>query len=517
MSRLSLLVRVLAGLSFTAEWCGVQGGVPAPFPLSLTQTNYDLSAWPLTTQVNVDAQGRNIPGDAANEPSLCVDPTNPERMAIGWRQFDSVASDARQAGWAYSTNGGLSWTFPGVLETNAFRSDPVLGADADGRFYFLSLRKDPFRSDLWLSTDAGVSWLSVGPAVGGDKPWFVIDTTSSPARGVIYQSWSPVENRFGTRIFSRSLDGGRTWTEPIAIPATPVWGTLDIDAQGWLYLVGWNGSSFWVNRSTNAPDPDASFKFDLTTQVDLGGAAVIGAGDLNPEGLIGQPWIAVDRSSGPTRGNVYVLCSVLAPDNDVQLMFSRSTDAARTWSPARRLTDDSPDNRAAHWFGALSVAPGGRVDACWFDTRHSPDNSSSELFYANSHDGGVTWSKNEPLSGSFRQSVGYPVQRKIGDYITMTSLDDRVCIAYAATFNQEEDIFFRRIEFPLLIGLTAVNGVLTLSWKAVPGAAYFVQFKDDWDAPWSVLAGPLPAEGPVLSTQDAAALPHRFYRVVRQP
>ena len=30
-------------------------------------------------QVNVDAQGQNIVGDAANEPSISVDPTNGEQ------------------------------------------------------------------------------------------------------------------------------------------------------------------------------------------------------------------------------------------------------------------------------------------------------------------------------------------------------------------------------------------------------------------------------------------------------
>src|SRR5262245_16867664 len=40
-------------------------------------------------QVNVDGNGNNIVGDAANEPSICVDPTNGSRMSIGWRQFDS--------------------------------------------------------------------------------------------------------------------------------------------------------------------------------------------------------------------------------------------------------------------------------------------------------------------------------------------------------------------------------------------------------------------------------------------
>src|ERR1041384_2909596 len=49
-------------------------------------------------QVNVDANGENILGDAANEPCITVDPTNLSRMAIGWRQFDDVTSNFRQAG-----------------------------------------------------------------------------------------------------------------------------------------------------------------------------------------------------------------------------------------------------------------------------------------------------------------------------------------------------------------------------------------------------------------------------------
>src|SRR6266571_2768856 len=56
-------------------------------------------------QVNVDAFGQNIAGDAANEPSLCIDPTNPNRIAVGWRQFNTTNDSFRQAGWGYSTNG----------------------------------------------------------------------------------------------------------------------------------------------------------------------------------------------------------------------------------------------------------------------------------------------------------------------------------------------------------------------------------------------------------------------------
>src|SRR6476620_300400 len=40
-------------------------------------------------QVNVNASGQNITGDAGNEPDIAVDPTNHNRMVIGWRQFNS--------------------------------------------------------------------------------------------------------------------------------------------------------------------------------------------------------------------------------------------------------------------------------------------------------------------------------------------------------------------------------------------------------------------------------------------
>jgi hypothetical protein len=85
-------------------------------------------------QVNVDASGNNILDDAANEPSIAVDPTDGNKMTIGWRQFDSINSDFRQGGWGYTTDAGVHWTFPDVLEPGVFRSDPVLNPNEIGTF-----------------------------------------------------------------------------------------------------------------------------------------------------------------------------------------------------------------------------------------------------------------------------------------------------------------------------------------------------------------------------------------------
>ncbi len=193
-------------------------------------------------QVNVNANGQNIAGDAANEPSICLDPTNSSKMAIGWRQFNSVASNFRQGGWAYTSNGGTSWTFPGNLQNNVFRSDPVLYSDHTGAFFYLSLIAG-FQCDIWGSSNGGQFWSRLAPAVGGDKQWFTIDTTNSTGRGFQYQSWSTGGNNYGGRQFSRSTNGGFTWMDPIFIPNSPSLGTQDVDANGNLFIGGFNMST----------------------------------------------------------------------------------------------------------------------------------------------------------------------------------------------------------------------------------------------------------------------------------
>ena len=144
-------------------------------------------------QVNVDSSGNNIIGDAANECSIAVDPTDGNKMTIGWRQFNSVSSNFRQGGWGFTTDGGTTWTFPGVLENNVFRSDPVLNANDTGTFFYLSLLES-FCDDMWGSTNGAQSWMrlpSEGGGGGGDKQWFTIDKTNGMGHGFQYQAWIP--------------------------------------------------------------------------------------------------------------------------------------------------------------------------------------------------------------------------------------------------------------------------------------------------------------------------------------
>ena len=400
-----------------------------------------------SVQVNVDASGHNIMGDAANEPSIAVDPTNHNKMAIGWRQFDTVFSNFRQAGRAYTTDGGATWTFPGVLQSNVFRSDPVLDSNDIGRFFYLSLLEN-FFDDMWRSLNGGATWARLAPATGGDKQWFTIDNTNSTGHGFQYQCWSIAGNNYNGRQFSRSINGGVTWLDPINLPNQPAWGTLDVDSAGNLFIggVNLNTNQIWCDLSIDARNGAVTPSFVRSTFVNLGGD-VVSAEPINPAGLVGQIYLVVDRSGTARNNFVYMLASVqptgFTTGSDV--MFVRSTDRGVTFSAPRRVNDDPINHAKWHWFGTLSAAPNGRLDAVWLDTRNAANNTASQLFYSYSTNGGVTWSPNVAVSTSFNPFLGYPNQNKMGDYINMVSDNTGADVAYAATFNGEEDIYHVRV------------------------------------------------------------------------
>jgi hypothetical protein len=413
----------------------------------------------ISYQVNVDQNGQNILGDAANECAISVDPTDGSKMTIAWRQFNDVTSNFRQGGWGYTTDAGVHWTFPGVLQNNVFRSDPVTQSDEAGQFFYLSLQSDAqqsfFCDDLWHSTNGGQTWTEQSPdrSAGGDKEWLTIDRTNGPGHGFQYQINDSANCAFTSAAFQRSINGGMTWQSPVVLPNSPIYGTLDVDTNGNVFVGGWTGGTgFRCVRSSNAQIAGQTPSFDRNTAVNLGGGLLY-PGAINPEGLAGQVFLAIDRSGGAANNNIYMLCSVLpAGRSTTDVMFVRSTDGGLSFSTPVRINDDGLTNKW-HWFGTFSVAPNGRLDAVWHDSRNSvANNTDSQLFYSYSTDAGVTWSPNVAVSNSFNPLEGYPNQNKIGDYITIVSDNTGANVAYSATFNfnpsrgqHEEDIYYVRV------------------------------------------------------------------------
>jgi hypothetical protein len=421
-----------------------------------------------TVQVNVDASGQNIVGDAANEPSLAIDRNDPNRMAIGWRQFNTISSNFRQAGFGYTTNGGQSWTFPGVIEPGVFRSDPVLDNDVNGNFYYNSLAVDPtYFCDVFKSGTGGSTWGNKTFAQGGDKQWMTIDKTGGQGMGHIYAFWTSFYSVCYPASFTRSTDGGSFFENCVTIPNDPYWGTLAVGSNGELYAGGSIGNNFLVAKSTNAQIAGQTVSWQMNTIVNLDGSISFGAGP-NPGGLLGQTIIAVDTSGGPYHGNVYLLCSVdrnSTPD-PLDVMFARSTNGGVNWSAPIRINDD-PGTSAYQWFGTMSVAPNGRIDVVWLDTRDNPGTYLSALYFSYSTNGGVNWSQNQRLSDFFNPHVGWPNQNKMGDYFDMQSDITGAHLAWAATFNGEQDVYYSFITDSTIIPVEFLSFTATSNGKEV--------------------------------------------------
>ncbi len=391
-----------------------------------------------SVQVNTNAAGNNIRGDAANEPSIAIDPTNPKRMVIGWRQFDTIRSNFRKNGYAFTTDGGKTWKSPGVVQRNVFNSDPVLDTDLNGNFYYLSYSGGR-RLKMFKSTNGGQTFTGPVNSVGGDKAWMVVDKTSSIGKGNIYMIWQTLH---GPRTFVRSTNGGRSFSQAFSVPFRPTFGTMDIDPAGTVYCAGLRDqrrSTFVLARSTTARNARTTPTFQ-TVFVNMGGSLGFGA-PPNPGGLLGQVNVSVDPSR---RNHVYMLCSVNPRGADpMDVHFVKSTDGGRTFGRPIRVNDDRSSS-AWQWLAAMSVAPNGRIDVVWNDTRgHS--STICATYYAYSLDAGTTWSKNVAVGPTWNSIVGHPNQRKIGDYYHMRSDNAQAHLAYAATYNNEQDTYYLRL------------------------------------------------------------------------
>ena len=108
--------------------------------------------------------------------------------------------------------------------------------------------------------------------------------------------------------FSRSIDGGATWQTPISIPNLPNGERLDVASNGNLFI---GGGDQWQHLlvyplEQRAVSGRQTPTFEQVTTGQHGRQLLVG-GNVNPGGLIGQIFLAVDRSGGPTNNNIYML------------------------------------------------------------------------------------------------------------------------------------------------------------------------------------------------------------------
>lgn len=405
----------------------------------------------------------------AEEVCLAIDPTDPDRIFIGTNPYYRF----------WSIDGGATWTSDTLWSTaygNA--GDPVVVFDADGRLYFTHLSWT--LSGHWLdrivvqkSLDGGVTW-NDGAGIGlngskqQDKPWFAADRTGSAHHGNLYVAWTEFDS-YGsasptdsTRIlFSRSLDQGDTWTDPLRVGERGG-NCVDEDetVEGAVPAVGPNGEVYMAWSGHDVIVFDRSFDGGATFGTDLHVASQPGGWDFAVPGIYrcnGMPITACDVSGSPYRGRIYVLFSDQRNGtDDTDVFLVRSDNHGVTWDEPRRVNDDAG---AAHqFFPWMVVDPvNGHVNVVFYDRRNTTG-TDTEVWMARSVDGGDTFANFPVSTTAFTGDAGV----FFGDYIGIDARNDLVHTAWMRLDGTVLSVWSSQLDFVSGVGPDGGPGRRTL-------------------------------------------------------
>jgi hypothetical protein len=114
-------------------------------------------------------------------------------------------------------------------------------------------------------------------------------------------------------------------------------------------------------------------------------------------GTLGR--IAWTKQGGPDGTLHLVLQATTTPDTagSGSIYYMQSTNGGKTWSPRKLISDGDPVTDAAV-IPNISVAPNGRIDVDWWDTRDDPGYRGNDVYYTYSTDNGKTWAKNTRIT-----------------------------------------------------------------------------------------------------------------------
>jgi hypothetical protein len=163
---------------------------------------------------------------------------------------------------------------------------------------------------------------------------------------------------------------------------------MTVDDKGNVY-------AFWFNTSANIAPSALTGQF-LSKSTDKGKTwTATQVAPMDPS-TGGTGRIAWSAEGGP-QGTVHIVSQGTdrpTINNESDVIYRQSTDGGKTFSPPKVINDDNPKDLFGQYIPNISVAPNGRLDVAWWDTRSDPGIRGNDVYYSSSVDDGKTWSKN---------------------------------------------------------------------------------------------------------------------------
>lgn len=369
------------------------------------------------------------------------------------------------SGLARSTDKGLTFSDIGQVPPHARAlgfSDPSLAVDGKGNFYISTIQQVPTNRGqesymgVARSSDGGATFSpsvligGTGPADSAfqDKELIVADNTGGKYEGSVYMAWTEFDTGGSHILFVRSTDGGQTFSKPLILSdarngvqgATPA-----VGPDGEIYVL-WlsfgRAPELRIRKSLDGGETFEPEKVVAPFTISSDSAASRNCGRRALKGDIRYlelPSMAVDHSSAPTRGTIYVTYSSDPDGNNgkdvADIFVVRSTDGGETWSPPLRVNDDT--TTSDQFQPAIAVAQDGTVGLMFYDRRLDPENVSLDVFMVRSTDGGQTFEPNFRVTDR-----SFPVPLVA---INGRNFDNLRSVCYMGDYNQiaaDDDSFY---------------------------------------------------------------------------
>lgn len=357
-------------------------------------------------------------GPANNSPQIAVDPTNSRFVVTAHRL------DAPDFACAFEVSGdsGSSWVSDSPLRELPAGADKCYAAEAvfdrDGTLYYLFVGlqgagNQPMGAFLTSSRDRARTWTPPQPVLGPHNFGVRIAIDGAlGSHGRIHLAWlhadadpptggfDPGPNHVMT---AHSDDGGRTFSPPITVsdqarqrvvaPVLALGGGHRV-AVGYYDL----GNDARDYQGLDGPVWDGTWSIVVAVSSD--GGRNFSPGSVAEPAVVPPERVMLIFTMPPpalvARGSGFCLAWSDARNGDADVFLRCSSGG--TWGTSRRINDDPVGNGLSQYLPALSVAPGGRLDAVFYDRRRDPDNVGTDVYYAYSTNGGRTFSRNQRLN-----------------------------------------------------------------------------------------------------------------------